>query len=115
MKIYLSIDLDYWRHARERRYVLDFFRKVKALRLPVLVAFYHHHLIDDINDRCQWLDRIINVDYHSDIVDGTFGDDDFRFNEGSWANFIHFRCDGTFEWRYPKLRCLSTGEGYCHV
>ena len=78
------------------------------------MAFYHHHLVDDINDRCQWLDRIINVDYHSDIVDGILGGNDLRFNEGSWANFIHFQGDGTFEWRYPELRCLSTGEGYCH-
>jgi hypothetical protein len=117
LNVYLSIDLDYWRHAHERWYVLDFFRKVQArvktAKLPVTVAFYHHHLVDDINAWCQQLNRVINVDYHSDIVDEVRGAD-LRFNEGSWANFIHFRGDGTFEWRYPDSKCLSTGEGYCH-
>jgi hypothetical protein len=117
MRVYLSIDLDYWRRIPERRFAVNFFKKVQArvklARLPVLVALHHHHLIDDINSRCEWLDRVINVDYHSDIVDRHPGEP-LELNEGTWANFVYFRGDSTFEWRYPEANCLKEREGYCH-
>ena len=118
MQAYLSVDLDYWRASSKPMPVVNFFKKVFALRLPITVALHHHHLVKDINARALELDTVINVDYHSDLADEDLkGWDRLEFDEGTWANFIHFRGDGNFIWRYPIPECLRWGEGsggYCH-
>jgi hypothetical protein len=78
-----------------------------------MTALHHHHLLEDINKRAEQLDTVINVDWHSDISDD-IRSDPLELSEGTWANFIHFRCDGTFIWRYPDEKCLDASVGYCH-
>lgn len=107
MRAYLSIDLDYWRLDSKTCDVKCFFRRVFELGLPICVALHHHHLLDDINDRR--LDTLVNVDYHSDIVD-----EFVELSEGNWANFVQFKKHGTFVWRYPNKKCLNKDAGYCH-
>lgn len=112
MRAYLSIDLDYWCDGFKPWQVRRFFQRVYRLGLPVTVALHHHHLIEDINKRK--LDTVINVDYHSDLIDVT-DPHKVPLEEGTWANFVAFRGQGTFIWRYPVAKCLEHGEGYCHV
>lgn len=113
MRAYLSIDLDYWCKFTTPHSARAFFQRVWKLRLPIMVALHHHHLLDDINKRAQDLDTVINVDFHSDIADD-IRDTAMELNEGTWANFVHFRGDGTFIWRYPEEECLDDRHGYCH-
>jgi hypothetical protein len=56
---------------------------------------------------------LVNVDYHSDLVD-LHPNTALNFQEGTWVNFVDWRFDGTFIWRYPLSECLSRGAGYCH-
>lgn len=113
MRAYLSIDLDYWRDHGRPHNVRAFFQRVWALKLPIRVALHHHHLIDDINRRAKHLDTVINVDYHSDIVEDVGAD--FILDEGTWANYVKFQSRGTFIWRYPHQDCLNDQTGYCHT
>jgi len=111
IKTYLSIDLDYWRYRKDPQPCTTFFQQVWGLQLPIYVVMYHHHLLPHIN--AHDCDILINVDYHSDLADlepGRILD----FNEGTWANFVDWRCVGRFIWRYPASECLSGGTGYCH-
>lgn len=111
MKAYLSIDCDYWRRHQDPRSCTAFFQEVWKLGLPIYVAMFHHHLLPHINSfNC---DTLINVDFHSDLVDLDIGRAT-PFNEGTWGNFIDWRYDGTFVWRYPSSECLEIGRGYCH-
>jgi hypothetical protein len=85
MRVYLSIDLDYF--CRGRKQQCDaFFKKVYALRLPIHVACEHHHLLDTMEGD---FDTLINVDFHSDLCDtpaeGWVPED---LNEGTWGNFV---------------------------
>lgn len=114
-RVYLSIDLDYWRFTQTNAGCTRFFRQVFACELPVFVALHHHHLLRDINARVDDLDAVLNVDFHSDLVDNLpdcFGPT--PLNEGTWANHVAFRHRGNFEWRYPSKVCLKCGVGYCH-
>jgi hypothetical protein len=117
-QIYLSIDLDYWRHAevfRGEREVLRFFRRVFSLDTTIAVAVHHHHLLEHINS-CHDLTEVVNVDFHSDLADMS---DTLDVNEGSWANFVRDRSRMTFTWRYPGSECITSSygvaPGYCHL
>lgn len=117
MKTYLSIDLDYFNSElvnkpyRRPKVVeaelLQFFKKIKKLKVPVLVVVNHDELLVDVNKKVY--DKIVNVDYHSDLADLTeegkfiFNPDgtDAELNEGTWVNFANNRKSGIFEWRYP--------------
>lgn len=115
MRTYLSIDFDYWRHFDKEWYARRFFKRVWALKRPIFVALHHHHLLQDINRRR--LDAVINVDFHSDIVEEEQESEYFAplvLNEGTWANFVEHQERMTFEWRYPDELCLDCGTGYCH-
>ena len=103
MHIYLSIDLDYWCEAGTPD---RFFGRVFNLGLPIFVAPFHDQLVDHVNR--SGCDRLLNVDYHSDLVD-------YRstLSEGSWANFVEWRAAGQFEWRYPAEESIV--KGFCHA
>ncbi len=55
---------------------------------------------------------IYNVDYHSDVINAK-EDDDWGLTEGSWANCVDCRANGTFVWRHPH-DFGHWEEGYCH-
>lgn len=109
---YLSIDLDYWSEWRNNWQARDFFKRVFSLGLKITVALHHHHLLASINCWKDYIDRVINVDFHSDIADED--DRSLDLHEGTWANFVAEQEWKTFEWRYPNDYCLSTSRGYCH-
>ena len=122
-KTYLSIDVDYWssRHTdwdqsvREMWYMFD--RVVKS-GVPVTMVLDHHELLEDPNiNECN---KLINVDYHSDITnyfdeDGEikyieYGTDAYckaELNCGTWVNFLPWRSTGEFLWCYPESECFS--------
>lgn len=111
--VYLSIDLDYWCRWSNDWHARLFFKRVWALGLKITVALHHHHLLRSINRVARDLQRVINVDFHSDISD----ENEYReleFNEGTWANFVKNQERMTFEWRYPGEECLDENRGYCH-
>lgn len=111
MNAYLSIDLDYWSHERNPNFAKRFFRRLlRNFGRPIMVAFHHHHLLAHVNRRGRGLDTLINIDYHSDLASGPDGE----FTEANWVNYVNFREKGTFIWRYPSGKCLSSHTGYCH-
>lgn len=113
MRTYLSIDLDFWCKHNDAWHAERFFKRVWALNLRICVALHHHHLLRHIN-RQKKLDAVVNVDFHSDIIEDHEGFPEFELNEGTWANFVKHQERMTFEWRYPEKECLADDIGYCH-
>lgn len=120
MGTYLSIDLDYWANKFEKQFTLSrkqpehFLAKVKSLNVPIFITDFHDGLVPDVNK--YKVDRLINVDYHSDIVyEDEIGSLDAEpLNEGTWVNFYDYRKDCVFEWRYPSVHeCFNKGHGRC--
>jgi len=112
MRVYLSIDLDYWKAERSPKAAARFFKKLFGeLNLPVMTALHHHHLIPHTNSFD--IDTVINIDTHSDISDEQ-GASKEVLEEGNWANFVDCQKHGTFTWRYPRDSCLTRHTGYCH-
>ncbi len=118
-QVYLSIDCDYWRTHESPESCLRFFNRVWGVALdkslPIYTVLYHHHLLPHINaSDCNVL---VNIDYHSDLADIPTGHT-IEFSEGTWGNFVDWRREGTFIWRYPVLDCVDTSlgchDGYCH-
>jgi hypothetical protein len=112
MRTYLSVDLDYW-NGRSPSEAPRFFAQVLSLRLPIVVACEHHHLLSHVNKtQC---DTLINVDYHSDVVDTFLAQESCPYvSDGTWVNGVLWRHRGRYEWRCPGKKCLSVHEGYCH-
>ena len=113
MRTYLSVDLDWWAAGTEGSLVY-FFAHVFDLKLPICVAPFHDQLLDHINaNPCE---RLINVDYHSDLVDIPTPAEDLSLtclNEGTWGNFVAWKQSAAFVWRYPK--CIhEPANGFCH-
>jgi hypothetical protein len=116
MSTYLSIDLDYWSCDETSNDVNSFFNKLAELDLSLFVVPHHHQLLSDINNSdCN---RLINIDYHSDLADYVNPSKE-RLDEGTWGNFINFRNKGEFVWIYPHKDCYGDiriiGSGCCHV
>ena len=110
MKVYLSIDLDYWRAERSAKAATRFFKKLFGeLDLPIMTALHHHHLIPHTNSFD--VDTVINIDAHSDISDRG---EKMTLDEGNWVNFVEGRKRSTYVWRYPRNSCLTHHSGYCH-
>ena len=107
MRVYLSIDLDYWCLKGSPD---AFFRRVFKLGLPIFVAPFHDQLLHYIDGSdC---DTLINVDYHADLIDMPNCWDIERLTEGTWGNFIAWKETGRFIWRYPSE--VHRTAGYCH-
>ncbi|HEX9058591.1 MAG TPA: hypothetical protein VF941_00260 [Clostridia bacterium] len=107
---HLTIDLDYWdnRHfdncKEGKQYITFIFKRFK----DILVVNEHHEILPFVNT--QTLDKIINVDFHSDIT----YEPEKILNEGTWANFINNRKDMSFEWHMPNKKiCLTQSWGRC--
>lgn len=127
MKTYLSIDIDYFNEENplERR-MHSFFNQVKNLNIPGILVVDHDELVPHV-DSFDW-DKLVNVDYHSDISDILYSKEKGYYcnktekkeecNEGTWVNFVRGK-DGHYEWRYPNKqafsywgRCESTPSEY---
>jgi hypothetical protein len=109
---YLSIDLDYWRDTPTRHPANNFFKKVFALNVPMVLCKRHHWLVPDINKHFPEDGIVYNVDFHSDIT----GEDGAnpRLNCGNWADFIKRRKEGHFIWVYPNVqKCYRESWGLC--
>lgn len=111
---YLSVDLDYW--ANKHSDIIDlkkakrFLIKVRNLDKPIFWHTYHHEILEDLNNKR--VDRLYQIDYHSDIVYEPISELDF--NEGTWGNFYKWKKDCIFEWRYPSQdECFNQGYGRC--
>ncbi len=112
MKTFLSVDLDFWSASTERS-LIGFFGHVFSLNLPIFVAPFHDQLLNHIDDHpC---DQLINVDFHSDIVELAAPAEDLdleELGEGNWANFVTWKQTGHFVWRYPREDRIH--DGYTH-
>lgn len=100
MKTYLSIDLDFW-NDRPAKECLKFMRQIKATGLPIKIVDDHADLLPFINkSHC---DRIINLDYHSDISNNGYDSCNKalrpKLNCGTWANWVKNR--NAFVWMHP--------------
>lgn len=109
-KVLLTIDLDYWTYDNKSKlsdlYLASvFINKIKS-HCSYNVIEYHHEILDHCNDE---YDKIINIDYHNDIVEDAEND----LNEGTWGNFLPKQYK-EFEWRYPDYyQCIKLGDGIC--
>jgi hypothetical protein len=108
MRVYLSIDLDYWCQGKDPA---PFFRRVFKLGLPIFVAPFHDQLLSHIDQSS--CDTLINVDYHSDLADFPLGENRDLIDEGTWGCFVRWRATGRFIWRHPSK--VHRTDGYCHI
>jgi hypothetical protein len=113
MRTCLSIDLDYFSAGTERG-LIRFFNRVLGLRLPIFVSAFHDQMLPWINSHPS--DLLLNVDYHSDIqeIDKPALDLPLcELGEGNWSNYVEWKENATFSWRYPKCIWEPT-DGFCH-
>lgn len=126
MKTYLSVDVDYWRLFDRQKYMQEmdrFFQKIINKRIPIFIVRDHEELLEDVNKRV--FNKLINVDYHSDITAYVDSDEDVweyqwvprmpaDLNCGTWVNFVEERFLGEFLWLYPHAKCMDVKEeGRC--
>jgi len=118
---YLTIDLDYWDRGENTGFFevqenfieegKEFIDLIKSKFKDIYIVDYHHEILDHIHSFSN-VDKIINIDFHSDIANEPLKDSDL--DEGTWANFVNGREEMTFEWRMPDRQlCLIKGEGRC--
>lgn len=126
--VYLSIDLDFW--PDDKKMIRWFMANLQYLkRHEVCVVVDHHKMLPHINEqRCK---HMINMDYHSDIVNdqyiaGTDESGNFKvhnrrlpgLNCGTWGNYVEWRNSkgSSFTWLYPVKKCVQREYpgGYCH-
>jgi hypothetical protein len=122
MSIYLSVDFDYWSGGTAENYqhMLDYSKSILENIPQIDFVIHHHDIIKYIN--AGNYDKIINVDFHSDLCD-CFNNkkrQGIRLNEGTWANYLNDRENKEFVWVYPHKRCyhplnLFGSEGRCDV
>jgi hypothetical protein len=124
-KVFLTIDLDYFgitnvlgnkiKHNKKKN--IEFIQSIFDLQVPITVVKNHHEILPTLNKNRY--DKIINIDFHSDIVvDPKYDKRPYmatlQLNEGTWANYYKYRKDCQFEWRFPnKEYCLLSGFGVC--
>ena len=117
MRVYLSIDLDYW---NGRKFPEQYFDDVLSLEKPTIVVQQHHYLLEHVKKHQKEFDTLVNIDWHSDIADRIDGKRKFSkqcpLNCGTWLNYINGK-NKRYIWSYPDKVCVS-GEwqsGYCHI
>lgn len=123
-KSLLSIDLDYFGNSAfpfynkhvarrvEREYeelfsiVSDFKRKGGE----VFLVESHDGILDLFDD--YKVDKLINIDYHSDTVDENSLSDSNVCNLATWVNFYQYKEECSYEWRYPSFAdCVCDAKG----
>lgn len=121
MKIYLSIDLDYWNRGPKcfghmRKFLTEALGYVPKSRINVIDS--HENMIPFINE--SGCDELINMDWHSDISNRF--DPDFKDQEGwnmlncgTWVTYIKWKGNGKYTWIHPYAAKYRDRRGYCHL
>lgn len=124
---HITIDLDYQFNQKLNTELnkkttdeefLEFVHKFLNSSKSGIVVESHEQIVPFVNSRC-FIDKIINIDYHSDIIHENFINYKGKKtvvdieNEGMWANCIVNREIMNFEWRYPDKDKDSLYWGYC--
>jgi len=108
MRIYLSIDLDFWENEFPQKY----FEKVMRISAPKRLVISHEELLPHVNQN--HFDTLVNVDFHSDLADLDNGCKP-KLNDGTWGNHVQGSHKKKFVWSCPdKNRCYEHGFGTCH-
>jgi hypothetical protein len=112
MKVYLSIDLDFW---NSRDFPEEYFERLVESDLPIIVVGQHHRLVPHI--RQFDFDALANLDYHSDLADRDSGSRgqfsrQVRLACGTWVNHVNGK-NRRYIWSYPRQACIQ-GSGTCH-
>lgn len=97
MKIYLSIDYDYWGFTSHQKDI-EFLYQTLSLNVPKVAMINHYSMIDHIDSIPH--DRLINVDYHSDLPFSYRG----GLSDGSWPWGLRYDPNRVYEWRHPFFR-----------
>ncbi len=103
---YLSIDLDYWNKAPFDPALLD---AVFALGVKPRVTLDHHDLLPHADAHAE-LTRLVNIDYHSDLLSAPE-----PLHIGNWVNYVSWRARAEYLWVLPRLNDYHLRWGYCHV
>jgi len=105
---YLTVDLDYWDVARSpcARGVV---KRVLDLNIPTSLFLDHHLVLRDFSGRSAEFSKLINVDQHDDLA----GDTADPLNEANWVNYVPFRKNAVYEWRFPReeFACCDGHDG----
>lgn len=118
MKTVVTIDLDYWTnlYIGFKHEAVKMIKECIKLSSKSYVIDHHHKILNYIpNDT----ERIVNIDFHNDIL-GESSWDSYNIkkkkshvNEGTWGNFLPNSVN-TFDWFYPsKKYCIGLGYGLC--
>lgn len=106
----ITVDLDYWtnHYSRAPESSFKLLKLLKNSTRKRYLIWEHHHILDVIPQNTQ---RIINIDYHNDIISEKNCDE---LNEGTWGNFLP-NSVRRFEWFCPnKNMCIRLGWGMCN-
>ena len=109
MATYLSVDLDYWGRFSAQD-LHDFIAKTLELRVPKCLVYSHEMMLDHINSFS--FDRLINVDYHSDLCRAC----QERVADYNWSTFVLKANRDLYEWRFPSYQsCVHQKDGLCDL
>lgn len=104
---YLSVDLDYWTGHRSDRSMRRFLDRCLALKVPTMLVWWW--LTCSRSHWCSPADKLVNVDYHDDIVERlrSIGRrHQPALNDGNWVSHVpgrKFEADGHPLRHYKKL------------
>jgi hypothetical protein len=124
MSSYLSIDLDYWLAQEESKFdfqeMFKFLRRLAKLKLNIAFACDHDQLFNHMLDNPA--DRLINIDYHSDLPGPK---EAHRMNNaedpmlwmfcGNWSALLSWAPQAEFSWIFPNWDCIDYGYGLCNL
>lgn len=106
----VTIDLDYWTmtepfHDDHIKFIDNIAKQTDNIHV---IKVHHHIVTKQLIPKSTT--RIINIDFHNDIVDDVDG---IPINEGTWGNYIgkHVK---EFVWIYPNYKmCIEESSGIC--
>lgn len=108
MKVFLSIDLDYFCWDTYQKSSKSFFERILKLRLPILVTEEHEQIVNYVNSF--EFNELWNIDFHDDFM----GYKDTEFPEDyNWVDFVDLK--DKYKWFYPSFQdCYKNYLGRCN-
>jgi len=107
-EIFLSVDLDFWNKIANPYHTagtgLAFLEKCCQIKVPISLHMEHQDILNHANRyEC---DRLINVDYHDDLISFKNKDDLHKYmkrgaEDYNWVNFIYWRNKAHYTWIHP--------------